>query len=133
MGAWSELPFGNDTACDWAYGLEDSEDLSYIEETLQTVLDAGDDYLEAPAGDEAIAAAEVVAWLHGKPSPRDAYSEDVSTWVEAHPIKPTAALIKKAIAALDRIKREPSELLSLWEGNEKWAVSVAELRARLAS
>ena len=28
MGAWSNDPFGNDTACDWKYSLEESNDLS---------------------------------------------------------------------------------------------------------
>jgi len=113
--------------------LEYADDLSYIEMTLQTVLEAGDDYLAAAEGDEAIAAAEVVAWLREKPSPRDAYTEEVAHWVETHRIKPTTSLIQKALAALDRIEAPPSELLSLWDGHKKWAASIAELRARLAS
>ncbi len=31
MGVWSHEPFGNDTANDWAYGLEETTDLSYVE------------------------------------------------------------------------------------------------------
>ena len=133
MGAWDATPFGNDTACDWAYGLDDSTDLFYIEETLQAVLDTGDDYLDAQQGDEAIAAAEILAALHGKPSPPGAYTEDIAAWISAHPLKPSAGLLKKALAALDRIQREPSELLKLWKENSEWSSSVAGLRARLST
>lgn len=31
MGAWSYEPFGNDDANDWAYELEETDDLSHIE------------------------------------------------------------------------------------------------------
>lgn len=89
MGAWANDPFGNDTAMDWVYGLEDADDLSLIEATLQTVLDAGDEYLEAPAGDEAIAAADVIARLRGRFYNRNSYTESVDSWVAAHPIKPS--------------------------------------------
>ena len=34
MGAWSCEPFGNDTASDWAYALEDTKDLSHVEAAL---------------------------------------------------------------------------------------------------
>jgi hypothetical protein len=40
MGAWSHEPFGNDDANDWAYGLEEAEDLSYVEEALNAVLES---------------------------------------------------------------------------------------------
>ena len=47
MGAWSHEPFGSDDANDWAYGLEDTTDLSLIEAALDRVLRA-DGCLEAP-------------------------------------------------------------------------------------
>jgi hypothetical protein len=34
MGAWSRDRFGNDTACDWAYGLEEVSDLSLVRSTM---------------------------------------------------------------------------------------------------
>jgi hypothetical protein len=40
MGAWSHEPFGNDDAGDWALELEEATDLSYIEASLDAVLDA---------------------------------------------------------------------------------------------
>lgn len=133
MGTWDETSFGNDAANDWAYGLEECDDLSYIDATLQRVLDAGDEYLEGPDGDEAIAAAEVVAWLLGRPTPVNAYTKKVAEWVAAHPIQPTPELTLKAVSALDRILREPSELLELWEASDRWTASVADLRSRLTT
>jgi len=132
MGAWDATSFGNDTANDWAYGLEECDDLSYIEAALQKILEEGEEYIEAPDAEEAVAAAEVVAWLRGKRSPVNAYTEKIAAWVDAHPIQPTPALTGKAQSVLDRIQREPSELLELWEGNPEWSASLAELRARLA-
>jgi hypothetical protein len=131
MGAWANDPFGNDTACDWAYGLEDADDFSLIEDTIQTVLDAGEEYLEAPSGDEAIAAADVIARLRGKFYVRNSYTESVDSWVAAHPIEPPADLIAKALKALDRILTEPSELLELWEGNDGWRQHMVALKERL--
>lgn len=37
MGAWGVLPFDNDEAVDWAYGLDDVDDLSLVESTLAAV------------------------------------------------------------------------------------------------
>jgi hypothetical protein len=134
MGAWSHESFGNDTAADWAAGLEASADLGYVENTLQSVLDAGDDYLDADQACEAIAAAEVVARLQGNFGVRDAYSEAVDDWVERTRLVPGGVLAAKAHQVLDRIVSEPSELLELWEETEDasdWLSAVNELRARI--
>ena len=64
MGTWSHESFGNDTANDWAYELEDATDFSVIEAALQVALDEGDEYLDADLAMEAmeaIAAVEVIA------------------------------------------------------------------------
>ena len=131
MGAWANDPFGNDTALDWVYGLEGADDLSLIEATLQTVLDTGEDYLEAPAGDEAIAAADVLSRLRGRFYIRNSYTEAVDTWVAAHPIKPSPELVSKALQALDRILTQPSELLELWEDDDGWLQQIKALKERL--
>jgi hypothetical protein len=133
MGAWDATSFGNDTANDWAYGLEETSDLSYIEATLQKILDAGDDYIEAPDAEEAIAAAEVLAWLRGKPTPVDAYTEKIAEWVAAHPIQPPTAIIQKALSALDRVQQQPSELPELWENDPDWTASISDLCNRLTT
>ena len=134
MGAWSTDSFGNDTACDWAYGLEETSDLSLVRETIERVIECGDeDCLEAPDADEAIAAVEVIARLKGNFGERDAHSETVDNWVAAHPQKPPQDLVKLAGKALDRILRPPSELLELWEESDEfdpWKKSVLDLKDR---
>ena len=131
MGAWDGTSFGNDTANDWVYELERSDDLSLIDQALTRVMETGEAYLEAPEAEEAIAAAEVVAWLRGRPAEVDAYTKKVAAWVAAHPLEVPQALLEKALAALARIQAEPSELLELWEGQDEWSQSVQALRERL--
>lgn len=133
MRAWDPTSFGNDSANDWAYALESSDGLPYIEEALQAVLHAGDDYVEAGDAEEAIGAAEVIAWMRGKPSAANAYTEKIARWVSAHPHSPPTALVQKALAVLDRVLRSPSELLDLWEDEPAWNASVEDLRSRLKS
>ena len=65
MGAWETDPFGNDTACDWQYELEETDDLSLIESTLEKVREVGSKYLDASDAEEAIAAADAIVRLKG--------------------------------------------------------------------
>lgn len=133
MGAWDATSFGNDHANDWAYGLEKCNDLSYIDTALQKILNAGDDYIEAPDAEEAVAAAEVVAWLRGRPTPVNAYTQKIAAWVTAHPNQPLTAITQKALSALDRIQQQPSELTDLWDGDPDWAAAMTGLRNRLTN
>ena|SRR5690606_22855797 len=132
MGTWDATSFGNDTANDWVYDLEECNDLSHIENSLQQVLDVGDDHLDSDLATEAVAAAEVVAWLDGKPSPVNAYTEKIATWVAANPIRPSAEIKQMALQALDRIQQDQSELLELWEGDPEWTAAMNDLRDRLS-
>ena len=133
MGAWSIASYGNDTACDWAYGLENVSDLSPVRETIQKVVDAGEDYLEATDAEEAIAAVEVIARMKGNFAMRDPYTEPTDNWVKAHPQQPPEELVILGADALDRIQRPPSELLELWQESpefEAWKTSVLDLKNR---
>lgn len=135
MGAWSHEPFGNDTACDWAYGLEEAKDLSCIEEALDRVIDSGDEYLDADAASEAVAAIEVIAKLLGRGTQSDTYTEEVDRWVSASTDKPNPALRNKARQAIQRILGEDSELRELWDESAsaaEWKASLEQLRAALA-
>jgi hypothetical protein len=134
MGAWSHESFGNDDACDFAATITETDDLSAVDEILESVMQVGSRYLEAPEASQAIAAAEAVARLQGNWGLRDAYSEDLDAWVERVKIVPSKELALKAKRALERIITEPSELLELWqEGDEseKWVDAVRELERRL--
>lgn len=137
MGTWDVGSFGNDTAVDWTYGLEQTDDLSYIEAAFDAVLTIeASREVPAEAAEHAVAAAEVVARLRGHWGEEDPYSETADTWVRSHPMVPPLGLVTKAVQALDRITTAPSELLELWnEASEAggWRDAVAELRGRVAS
>ncbi|MEP6918380.1 MAG: DUF4259 domain-containing protein [Acidobacteriota bacterium] len=135
MGAWGELAFDNDEANDWAYGLEDVDDLSLVESALGEIEELGDEYVDQETGCNALAACEVLARLQGHPGYNNAYTKKVDDWVAAHPFKPSAALLTRAAAALDRVLGEDSELPEVWaEGDANaWRTAVADLRRRLSA
>ena len=134
MGAWSHEPFGNDDANDWAYGLEEVQDLSLIEQAIVQALDV-EDYLEAPEGTNAVAAVEVLAKLLGKGTQSDAYTEKVDEWVKSVSIKPSAELLDKAKRVLVRVAGENSELQDLWgeAGSDEWAASIKALQVAISA
>ena len=136
MGTWSVDPFGNDDAADWAYELEEAEDLTPIEEAIAAVLAVGDDYLEAPEASVGLAAIEVLARLCGNPGEKNSYTETVDKWVENTELKPDAELIDRAQAAIVRILSENSELKELWQESDDfaaWQASIEDLRARVGA
>jgi hypothetical protein len=134
MGTWSVDSFGNDDAADWAYELEEAEDLGPIEAAIEGVLAVGDEYLEAPEAAIALAAAEVLARLCGKPGEKNSYTEAADKWVARIQVKPPVELIDKAQAAIARILAEDSELKELWQESDEydaWLASIEGLRARV--
>lgn len=134
MGAWGTGVFDNDTACDWAYGLEGQGDLALIERTLDTVLAAAGEYLDASDAEEALAAIETIARLQGHWGVRNSYTANVDAWVEKIKLQPPPALVQKAHAAIDRILGEDSELMELWDDSDsldEWKRAVEELRSRV--
>lgn len=133
MGAWSHEPFGNDTACDWAYELEEASDFSPIEQALDRVLDDGSEYIDAPEAEEAIAAIEVIAKLLGVGTQSDSYTERVDAWVQKINQRPSAELIQKAKNAISIILSENSELAELWEEDEQWAQGISGLLAAISA
>lgn len=129
MGAWGLGPFDNDDAGDWAWGLEESDGFSAVQDALQAVV-GGDDYLEAPTCSEAVAAAETVAACLGRPV--DGLPDEVRTWVGEHPVVPRDIidLARRAVTAIEA----RSELRELWEETEHfddWRKSMSDLAARL--
>ena len=134
MGAWGVLAFDNDEANDWAYDLENVDDLSLVESSFGEVESAG--YLEAPVASEALAACEVLARLLGRAGYNNAYTEKVDSWVAAHHITPPPSLVARANSVIDRVIGDKSELRDLWEESgeqEDWLKTVEDLRARLTS
>lgn len=131
MGAWGHGSFDNDDACDWLYELETASDISVLQRALQIVVDSNDDYLEAPACSNAIAAAEVIAALQGQPT--EHLPENAILWIEAHRDLDVSSLLLPAQLALQRIRLN-SELQELWDESDDpadWYATLDDLSARL--
>lgn len=131
MGTWGHLPFENDAASDWVWELEGAEDLSVLSDPLEVINETdADDYLEG--AEEAVAAAEVVAALLGRPL--DELPEEVEEFVAQNSKKkPSQALVKQAIKAITRITGA-EELKDLWDDEgeyTKWKEAVDDLLGRL--
>ncbi len=132
MGAWGHEPFANDSALDWAGELSSAEDSSAILDALQVVV-KNDDSIEVDERSAALAAAEVVAALKGKP--HSGLPESVTSWIVQHHFQPHDALIVLALEAITRVEQS-SELQELWEENNEyhlWRSTIADLRHRLQS
>ncbi|TVZ87406.1 DUF4259 domain-containing protein [Streptomyces sp. BK340] len=129
MGTWDSGPFDNDTAADWRDGLDDAsagERAHMVRDALVRAVDT-DGHLEAPAAEEAVAAAALVtARLPGGGIPSPHYGPK-------EPLPGLAALRPLALRALDRVVTEPSELLDLWEdsGGGPWRSGVERMRRLL--
>lgn len=133
MGAWSHEPFGNDVACDWVYGLEESTDLSYIQRTLEQALAGEEGYLEADEGQEAVAALEVLGKLHGRSTQSDSYTEVVDDWVEQNPQEVPESLMALALRVFGVLTSDDSELMELWAADPAWKNNLDEIRDNLTS
>lgn len=134
MGAWSTEIYGNDTAADWAWGLDESSDLTLIIETLEAALDDDEDYLDASIAEEALAAAEALTFLLGRPARTNSYTESVENWAKRVDIEVPPELLATANLAIARILSEESELRELWEesdASEEWMGEVQGLLQRL--
>ena len=134
MGTWSHESFGNDTANDWAYELEDATDFSVIEAALQVALDEGDEYLDADLAMEAIAAVEVIAKRLGEGTQSDVYTEKVDQWLETISEQPSDDLLSLAKRVLERIVADDSELKELWlesDEYELWLGNIQQLNDAL--
>lgn len=130
MGTWGLTSFENDDALDWVIELENAADTTILRDTLSFVNQSEDDYLDTSDSCFALAAAEVVAALGGKPSPN--LPNEVAKWVAGRG-EPEPALLSHAKKAVKAVL-EDSELKDLWEEtdeHEDWVRDVEGLLERL--
>ena len=129
MGAWGTGPFDNDDALDLFLEIEDADPEAAAERLRAALLVAAaddDSYLEAPAANEAVAAAAVVAFSYSHTDPTG--NPRVAQWL----MERTPALGRDdgelAAKALDRVCGEHSEWVELWSaaGLGEQARAVAE-------
>jgi Domain of unknown function (DUF4259) len=133
MGAWDTGPFDNDDASDWLYDLENATDSGLIEAALRGVTEAGEDELEAADCCCALAAAELVAALRGQPPGK--LPETADAWLEANEGMDVDSLVKTALTAVARIRKN-SELKDQWEESADtaaWYASLDDVTQRLKS
>lgn len=135
MGTWSMEPFGNDTAADWAERLVKTRDLSYLETTLDAILESEGMPLESRSAEEAVAAAEVLAKLRGVGTQSDAYPAAVEHWLRSFQVTPSPELLRKAQRALERIRKDPKLQAEWYEAADAyaWSQTVARLESVLGT
>jgi len=130
MGEWGTNSFENDDAADWLAELSQAEDTTVLREAFSAVTER-DDYLELPESSVAVAAAEVVAALRGRPVP--GLPDAVQEFVAHIAAPPSSALVSAALRALERVETK-SELQELWDETDsrtEWHKVLADLRSRL--
>lgn len=130
MGAWDTGNFDNDDAGDWAVELEDAGTIGPVLMAFDEV-DASGDYLDAGIACMALAAAETVAALLGKPIAD--LPEPVAEVVADIGGPPDGDLVARARLAVEKVAAE-SELRELWEETDnfdEWQSIVADLLVRL--
>jgi hypothetical protein len=131
MGAWSAEPFGNDTAADWAWELEENDDWSFVADAVGPVFQA-DGVIDQDVATVTIAAAEVVAHGLGRATQDDAYTEAVGPFV-GRAGTPPDFLVELAVAALALATGPTSELTELWDetGSDEWREANTKIEGAL--
>ena len=133
MPAWGVGPFENDVAVDWAQECAQQADVAFVAATLDQVLVAAEEDLDADDAEEGIAAAEAVARMLGNRGTQDSFSKPVDDWIGCGHPPVTPELAAKARQALARILTDPSELLELWDASDnfpEWRSGMEALLSR---
>lgn len=132
MGTWDLGPFENDMAADFAGTLDGTapdERESLVRATLGRVARTRD-YLDGSEGEEAVAAAALVAaQCPGGEPVSTAYGPKEALPVFSGDLRPLA------VEALDRVVAGESELAALWDettSGPQWREGIGRLRAVLA-
>ena len=136
MGAWGPGTFQNDDALDWVDEFERvDQKLEFVEATLAFAIATSKrgDYMDLPIGSHALAAAEVVAALRGRPS--DNLPDYLKEWVSGQGAQPGEKLLEMSRQAIWAVTAE-SEIKGLWEEGgadaaAPWFAVVNDLSYRL--
>ena len=131
MGTWGRGTFDNDDAGDMLLEVED-EGISVVVAALESAA-RNDDYLEAPEGCRAVAAAALIAVGMRREPPGRA---DVTAAMNGVTGEELAAHRALAVRALNRVLADDSEVFELWEevGEDGYFLGeTEELRDELAA
>lgn len=110
--------------------LKDSPDSSLLAQAIGGALDDG--YLEDPVAARALAGAELVAGLAGRPASN--LPKEIAAWLEANRGLAFGDLVEDAQAAVKRIAQdsETRELVAESELLDEWLAMLKDLQARLS-
>ena len=126
MGTWGAGSFDSDMAEDWLDSLLEGDD----DQPVRDALEAIEEESELDEACAAIAAAEVVAAVHGRRAAN--LPEELADWLQEHAAQVSPELVGPARRALDIILDE-SELKGLWEEEDpqEWNDAMSDLQGRL--
>ena len=131
MGTWGMKVFESDNTLDWLWDLKDSNDTSLLAKALNPEETS---YLEATEGELILAAAEIINGMRG--TPREGLPEQAVTWIGAHRTLDVAPLLPKAVAGIDLVLGDASELNDLWketgEDHARWVADLEQLKSLLS-
>jgi hypothetical protein len=139
MGIWSVDGFDSDDALDWLQGLDPGAGAEPVVRALRVAVDSPDPHLDTRRAQVALAAAELVAALHGRPHPE--LPEPALKWLALQTDPPLGADGSKDLDALVLATRAldyvvtSSELAELWSqqvDHRPWQAALDDLRMRLA-
>ncbi len=134
MGAYDYTVFDDDIACDALAEFKDSgSPASDMESYFDSALES--EYIEYDEGEFVLAAAAVLdTLLNNTVYPCD--DEEFTGWVKTLDPEECQKLLPKAVAAVDAVISESSELYELWGENEElfetWLQDKKGIRDRLA-
>lgn len=132
MGAWGYYNFDNDTAADFAENFKAEPSADVLEQALAATTAPEDDYLDADVASEALAAAEIVAAILGKPARN--FPNDLIYIIPRLDLSHVEPLRKPAQQAVRAVMGDESELRELWEDSdefENWEGLQRQLLKRL--
>lgn len=130
--AWGTDTFGNGDALDF---LMEVVEQPGIEPVRRAIAQAAAGPLPLTPAAQALAALEVLAAVHGKPTRAAKNMDDLIDWVGTHKPQIDAALLAQAKQALENLAAPDSALHAVYRAHgtdAAWLQSVAELRANLA-
>ncbi len=116
MAAWGYYNFDNDTAADFAEDFKAEPSADMLAQALAAVADG--EYLDADVANEALAAAEIVAAILGKPARN--FPADLLGIIPRLTISHVEPLRRPAQHAAMAVLREESELRELWEDSDEF-------------
>ncbi len=140
MGTWGFGSFENDTALDWIGEFGDNPSVNELIAAMTGVLGeqvtpskmAMMEYLDdEDACPIAVAAAEVVAAMRGRPHPE--FSEELKPWVEANKSAATAQMTETALRAIQAARTNEIFLSCFCDDEDvsQWQSELDELVGRL--